>query len=202
MADQRRTGAVILAVGLALVVIGAVGLATGGDAGTTASRPSSVASPAGPAAPTPPLVPTVPPSAAPTDPPAPVPSPSPDTEALVAAFFADLVEAIRAGSVGSMGDRLHPAVIGRYGEVACAQELASRAADPGFDVAVVAISASAPWDYVTDERTTTIEETLTVDARVTSGGTSGAREFHVTIIDGEIRWFTDCGTLLGAPPSP
>ncbi len=196
MADRRQAGAVILAAGLALVGVGTLGVAlTGGDAGTTANRSTSSASPAEPAEPTPSLAP-------PTAPPTPVPSPSPDGEALVAAFFADLVEAIRAGSVGSMGDRLHPAVIDRYGEAACDQELASRVAAPGFDVAIVAVRAPAPWDYVTDERATTIEETLTIDARVTSGGSTAPRELHVTIVAGEVRWFTDCGAPLRASPSP
>lgn len=200
MADRRRAGTLIFAAGLVLVGIGTVGLVlTGGDAGTTA-RPIASASPAGSATPTPSLAPTATPTAPPT--PVPSPSPSPDAETLVAAFFADLVEAIRAGSVGSMADRLHPAVIDRYGEAACDGELAARAADPGFDVAIAAVRAPAPWDYVTDGRTTTIEETLTVDASVTSGGATTVRELHVAIVDGAVRWFTDCGSPLGAPPSP
>jgi hypothetical protein len=100
-----------------------------------------------------------------------------------------------------MFDELAPAVLERYGEAACRAELESRPAEPSRAFEIHAVLAPAPWDYVTDERSTPIPDAITVEATVTAPGASGdvteEREVHVQLVDGEIRWFTDCGAPLG-----
>ena len=90
-------------------------------------------------------------------------------------------------------------MIDRYGASACEAKLASDVADPTYAVDIVAIHPLAPWDYVTDGRTTTIAQAWTVDANVTTLGATSSREVHVAPMDGAVSWFTDCGDPLPAP---
>jgi hypothetical protein len=189
---SRRLGAILLAVGILMIAAGGAG-ALGLVGGAPVSSPGPVAGGS-------PGTSTVPTSAAPTVLPTGVatsgPSQTLDAALAVRAFFDDLVAAIRAGNVSVMGARLNGAVIDRYGVAACEAELAGRAADPTYAVAITSIHEPAPWDYVSDGRTTTIAETWTVDAMVTAEGTSATRELHVANASGQVTWFTDCGTAL------
>ncbi|MFI5054449.1 MAG: hypothetical protein ACHQDE_08820, partial [Acidimicrobiia bacterium] len=74
--------------------------------------------------------------------------------------------------------------------------LASRAADSTFGIAITALHAPAAWDWTTDGKTSSIPDVWTVDATVSSGTTSAAQSLHVAIVDGQVTWFTDCGTPL------
>ena len=130
-----------------------------------------------------------------------MPSPTVGTDAdtSVRAFFTDLVSAIRTGNIESMGARLNGAVIDRYGSATCEAKLASDQADPAYTISVTEIHPLGPWDYTTDDRTTTIDEAWTVDATVTGGGETVVRQLHVAPMDGGVSWFTDCGDPLPVP---
>lgn len=201
MADRRRAGASMLIVGLVLAGIGTMGLAAGGDGveGTAGGPDASATSGSSPE-PTATPVPSRP--ATPVPSPTPTPTPSPDPDLLLADFITDLTGAIRAGAVGSLGARLHPAVIDRYGRAACDEQLASRAADPSFTVEIIEFRAPASWDYVTDELSTIIDGATAVNGNVTANGTPTARDLHFAIVDDTVLWFTDCGTPRIASPSP
>jgi hypothetical protein len=187
---RRGLGAVLMGVGLVVTAIGAFGLLSGGSAGTASASPT-----AGPPTGTPSTT-AVPPTVIPSS------APTPDTEALVRAFAANLAQQINAGTQGNLLDALDAAVIARYGAPTCAAALGTFAADPSYSIVVNAVAAPAPWDYVTDEKTTTIPDALAVDAVVTGGGINGAtpstatRTLHFHLVDGAVRWFTDCGTPL------
>ena len=56
-----------------------------------------------------------------------------------------------------MGARLNGAVIDRYGGAACEAKLASDQADATYAIEITEIHPLGPWDYITDERTTTID---------------------------------------------
>ena len=58
------------------------------------------------------------------------------------------------------------------------------------------VSSPAPWDYTTDGVTTTIPDALAVDASMTAKGSTAATVLRLAIVDGEVRWFTYCGTPL------
>jgi hypothetical protein len=133
---------------------------------------------------------------APTRTPSPTPPPTADPGSLVAEFYAVLVPAIRAADADTLVAILHPATLERYGEAACRTQLGGLD-DPAFDVVVRGVRPLAAWDYTTDERTTTISGAWAVDADLTANGTTETRELHVALVDGEVRWFTDCGTPLG-----
>lgn len=199
MGDRRRLGAILLALGLLIAGTGVVGALSGGSPSDTGTDPTDGPASPGPSASTS-AAPTATPKTAPT--PTPTPTATPDPEALIRDLIEDLVAAIRAGDVNSMLPRVHPATIERYGEAACLEELSTRAADPTYEVVIKEIRPQAPWDYVTDDVSTTIADAWTIEVDLTSFGTTSAREVHLAPTDGEVRWFTDCGSPLGASPSP
>lgn len=202
MKGGRGLGVLLLVVGLGLIIVGTVGAA-----GAFEARPSPIptqsplttpsSNPTAAPSPTPSATPS--PTASPI--PAPTPEPTVDVEALVGAFFVELQAALRDGRAADMVDALAPAVFERYGREACETQLGGQPAEPGRAFEILAVGAPAAWDYVTDGRSTTIPDAIAVQARVTgptaSGDTTVERELHVQVVDGEVRWFSDCGTPLG-----
>lgn len=201
MDGRQRLGAVLVVAGIGLVVIGAAGLLN--QPGTTAAAPT--ASPLGPVSP----APTVAPVAATPAPtivitPAPTAAPTEDTLAIVTAFFAELERAVHDGAQETLADRLGQAVVDRYGAETCTTFLAAKEPFPEQAFEILGVSGPAAWDYVTDGLTTTIPGATTVDANVTAPDASGAvttvrRDLHVELVDGVVRWFTDCGEPLSVP---
>jgi hypothetical protein len=202
MKRRQRFGALVIAVGLLMMGVGAVGalteaaripisvlLATPSPAASSPAIPGETPVSSAEASPTPVATPD-----------APTPSPTPDKDALVRAFFADMVNATRERDADSLFAWLHPATVARYGEAACRQFLENRE-DPTFHVVVTSVGEPETWPYTTDDVATTIEGALTVAAQVTNSGNTIDRELHVVVIDGQVRWFTDCGTPLGAGAS-
>lgn len=204
MDGRRRLGAVLLVAGLALIGVGAYGLATADSPSTSAATatpslppPTQVTEPSD--TPTP-FVPTSGPKSLPppTPTPTPVPEtpvPAPDRAKTAAEFYAKLVAAIRAADADTLVAMLHPTTLDRYGLAACRATLGALE-DPTFDIVVGNVDPFMEWDYVTDERTTTIPSAWTVHATFTSQGETSERELHVAMVGNELRWFTDCGTPL------
>ncbi|MEW5989891.1 MAG: hypothetical protein AB1736_00920 [Chloroflexota bacterium] len=205
MNGRTLIGTVLLVLGLVLAAVGGYELATGGGPpfgpGTVIGTPDPTGGP--PPSPTPTPPPAATPTPATTPQPSPEPSPTPqpsptgaETEAAIRGFLDELVAAIRAGEVHAMAGRLHDATIDRYGLAACETKLANDQADATYEVVIVEIHPLAPWDYITDERTTTIAEAWTIDADVTAQGTTARRQVHLAPMDGEVTWFSDCGDPL------
>ena len=115
-----------------------------------------------------------------------------EDRAAVDAFLADLAVALSDGDGDFLYSRLHPTVLGLYGESQCTAYTGSRLA-PGFQLEVRAATGPAPWTWERDGRFTDVEEVFTVDVIRTLGDDVAEQELHVAYVDGEIRWFTDCG---------
>jgi hypothetical protein len=203
MDGRQRLGAVLVVAGVVLAGAGAVGLGSATPTAATATSapgtPAPATAAASAAATTAPTTPS--PTAVPATPTA---APTPDTLAIVTAFLAELELAIHEGRQESMADRLGQAVIDRYGAASCLASLAAKEPflEQGFEV--LGVSGPAPWDYVTDDLTTTVPDAITVDANVTGPDATGAittvrRDLHVQLVDGVVRWFTDCGEPISAP---
>jgi hypothetical protein len=193
----------LLVAGIALIAIGSIGMLgagstdggpSGADASATPAAASGSVAPTASIVATPAPAPTATPVPVPTASPAP-PSPTPDAEALIVAFYEGLDPAIRAADADILVPLLHPATIERYGEPACRTYLGGLA-DPTLDIVVATVAGPAPWDYITDDLTTTIPDAWTIQAAFTSQGATSDRELHVALVGGEVRWFTDCGTPL------
>jgi hypothetical protein len=188
-ARRRRWGSLSLGlgvVGLVLTVVGAVALATEGDDDTSAAQAtaSSAASSTTTAGPTT----TVAPTTSTTEP----------LDAQVEAFFAVWTTELAAGDADALYARLHPLVVERYGEAACRAYLGSLSA-PAAESEVLSVDPQlATWAWATDGQSTDVADAITVRLRRTEDGdTFVENDVHLASVDGEIRWFTDCGTPGG-----
>lgn len=148
------------------------------------------------------IAPTGAPSTGPTDTPTvapPTETPTPVTPTPVASvaldpptvedFTNDLSAALAERDRAYLNTRLHPAVIERYGEQPCRRYL--REVGGPLTRVILGSEGPAPWDYITDELTTTIPDAWTVSIR--QPGPDPLRELHFAPADGTWRWFTDCG---------
>jgi hypothetical protein len=99
-------------------------------------------------------------------------------------FLNQLDEAVRKGDTDFRVARLHPAVIERYGEQQCHDFLASPQAGPD------------PFDFTTDDGAVPIPDAQLVLVKETFEKKTTTRELHVAKVDGEFRYFIDCGTPL------
>src|SRR5574341_1256422 len=123
----------------------------------------------------------------------PKPEPEPEGET-PEEFLAALATAVQEGDVDFQLERLHPAVIDRYGEEACQADIETRT-DPTRAFADPQVRAEPEdFDYASDGLSETISDTVVVDAQVTSDGQTSAQALHLAEVDGEFRYFTDCGT--------
>ena len=176
-------------VGLAIVLAGC-----GSAAASPTAAPSTPAgTPAGAASAT--AVVTTQPSA-PPPPSAPGASQVPNVLGHVATFLQDLADAYHGGTLATLAPRLHPAVMARYGEAACPASLGAIQPDATFALRVRSIGPLMTWDWVTDGRTASVRDTVTVAVDVTRSGSTSTAEFHFAFVNGELRWFSDCGTPL------
>jgi hypothetical protein len=93
-------------------------------------------------------------------------------------------------------ERLHAAVLERYGEEACRTFLEGFQGE-SLEFETVSVTGPAPWDWETDGQSTTIEEAWTVVVDQVSDGEESRREIHLALAEeGEVAWFTDCGVPL------
>jgi hypothetical protein len=152
----------------------------------TSSTPTAAVTPGG--SPIPPTIPPTTPSTAP--PTATQASDAPLDPPTAEQFAADLLAAFQTGDTPYLFERLHPFVLERYGERQCRRHVNGFAADPSADWAVLSSSGPAPWDWVTDELTTTVSDTTTVMVHIPG---TGDRELHFAPSEGTWRWFLDCG---------
>jgi hypothetical protein len=191
-------GVAALVIGIALIGSAVLDLgedsrsSTAAQATPTASPSTSASapSPVGVSA-SPPATPSAPLSSSAAT--APGPDSTPDPFTRVSAFTSVMIPAMRDADAATLASLLHPATIERYGLDACLEEL-GRINDPTFDIVVHGVGSPEPWDYTTDGVTTTIPDALDVDAAMTVNGATEATDLHLAIVDGEVRWFTDCGT--------
>lgn len=195
MNGQRWLGLLLLVAGVALLGYGTWRLVgDGGDVTPTvtpsASASQATTSDAPSASPT-----SAPPTQTPV-PPTATPAPSLG-EADVRAFVEVLVTAVQTGDVETMLANLHPATFDRYGVDACRSAVANFT-NPDFEIEALEVQDPAPWDYVTDELTTTIPDAWAVPGNLTVGGgvPTQSQTFHFAPFGDAVRWFTDCGTPL------
>lgn len=108
------------------------------------------------------------------------------------AFLEVLATAIRSGDERTLFDRLHPAVLERFGAEACRVHLAAFE-DPTVAFAVVSVSEPAVYAWTTTNQTTAVPDTLTVDVDVVRRGEASRAAIHLGQLGKRLSWFTDCG---------
>jgi hypothetical protein len=110
-------------------------------------------------------------------------------------FFAAFVDALRSGDRDFLLERMHNAVIDRYGEAQC-REFTAGLVDPAVSLELVDTSGPGLYDYASDGQSQTIADTYTLTADGEVGGEAGEREYHFALEDGHFRIFVDCGDAL------
>ncbi len=129
-----------------------------------------------------------------TDPPAPTTT-VPAGIGLVEPFILAFTEAVRSGDADYLLSRLHPVVEELYGAAACAAYVPG-VIDTDLELVVREVAGPDTWDWTIDGVTTAIPDTYAVEVSRLEGGQTIIQELHVSLFDGEIRWFTDCGEPL------
>jgi hypothetical protein len=167
------------AAALAMSVIGVVGLLRGWGSTAAGSTP-----------------PVSTPSASPVA--TPIASPSPAAGSAVStpedphAFFDRFTTAVHSGDQAFLADRMHPAVVARYGE-AQSRACASRLVDPTEALHLVSVAGPQGYDYVSDGRSTQVSDTYVFHVDGTAAGRSGPRDYHFALVNGQFRLFVACG---------
>jgi hypothetical protein len=168
----------LMVAGVLLAAGGGIGLATNGGGGT----PVAGGSPGGTSSPSASASPSASPSV----------SLSPAAES-VPDFLATFARAVRRGDAPFLLARLHPAVTDLYGQQQCETFLAS-IRDRTRAYEVLSMSALMPYVYDPDGRSIQVGDVFSVRVRQTANGTTTTNIIHLGLVDGQIRWFTDCGT--------
>jgi hypothetical protein len=118
------------------------------------------------------------------------------TEA-VQKFLDQLDKAVRDGDTDFRVARLDPAVIDRYGEQQCRDFLASpQAQDPSRRDKVKRVGKPEPFEFTTDDGAIPVPKAQLVLVQERFQKKKSQRELHVALVDGEYRYFIDCGTPL------
>jgi hypothetical protein len=120
------------------------------------------------------------------------PSPSPASET-VQEFLPLFAAAFRGGDAAFLLARLHPAVITLYGRQQCATYTATLT-DATRAYRITSVSAPGTYTYSPDGRSIQVPDVLTVRVRQTAYGQKVTGPIHLAVVDGTVRWFTDCGT--------
>jgi hypothetical protein len=118
-----------------------------------------------------------------------------DKEA-VEKFLVD--EAVREGNTQFRVARLHPEVIDRYGEQQCRDFLAGPDAgpDPSRKDKVLRVDKPEAFDFTTDDGAIPVANAQLVLVKETFKKKTTERELHVASVNGELRYFIDCGAPL------
>ncbi len=95
--------------------------------------------------------------------------------------------------VDTLMARLHPEVLARYGADQCRAYVATQG-DASFGLALVATTELEAWNYATDDVSTEVPDTFTATVDQSRAGDTSRRDIHFAYVEGEIRWFSDCGT--------
>ncbi len=118
-----------------------------------------------------------------------------DGEALVRQFVARFDGAHDSGDVDFLYGTLDEQVLVRYGAEQCRSYLAATVGSIS-DLSVNGVAGPRVFTYTTDGLETPIVDIWSVDLSFLARGDPAGVEFNLHLVDGEIRWFTDCGEPL------
>ena len=201
MASQRVVGRSLMVLGVAVILVGALGLAATGGSGTSATPVSTAtaAEPTGSAGPANSVEPSLAPASAALIPPflspapvlssaAPSPTAAPET---VAVFLDRWTTAWRTNDSAFLLARLNPIVTARYGVPAC-QAAIARQIDPKEVNALRSSSGPAPWTWVASGLSVPVSGVYTALIDRTYLGQTTTVTFHFAALGGVLTWFDAC----------
>jgi len=208
--ERRSAGRALVAVGVAAILIGGLGLlATGGGGATGGVAPTAGASTATPngaasagAEPNSSIAPaegshaqTGPAPSSSTPGATAASGPTTRPAETVASFLARWTAAFRAGDTAFLLARLNPIVIARYGEPACLQAI-NRQVDPAEVNVLRGTSGPAPWTWVASDLTARVADVYAATIDRTYRGETTLVTFHFALVNGTLTWFDACGAPL------
>lgn len=178
-----RTGLTVAAIGVALCLVGLVGgFVFAEDDGGSSGAPSTTTSPSTTSSSTSSSTTT-------TD-------PATLVDLASVQEFYDLFElAVQGGDGDVLYDRLHPAVFELYGEQQCRTFIDAGFDNPELEFEAQAVGPLEPWTWERDGRSVEVGDAVAVQLlqRTPAVPDPAPQEAHLALVDGEIRWFTDCG---------
>jgi hypothetical protein len=174
-----------MVLGVAVILVGALGLAVTGGSGTSATPVSTAtaAEPTGSAGPANSVEPSPAPASA-----APSPTAAPET---VAVFLDRWTTAWRTNDSAFLLARLNPMVTARYGVPAC-QAAIARQIDPKEVNALRSSSGPAPWTWVASGLSVPVSGVYTALIDRTYLGQTTTVTFHFAALGGVLTWFDAC----------
>ena len=178
----------MMVVGILLTVVGAAGIALEGDdlpvAATTSSTASTSAVPTTFSAPSTTAPTTTTTTAATT-----TTSPPETVEEFALAFAA----ALDRGDADFVFNRLHPVVIAIHDEASCRATVEDRVLLITDYRLTGPVSGPESVDFTVSNRVITVSEQFRAPVAFGFQGTEVETEGVFALLDGEMRWFTDCG---------
>lgn len=206
---RRVAGIGLVALGLAMVVISAIGLLTSGDdeTDTATAEPAATSEPAAEpaeatATPVPEPSATTPPEPTATPDPAPEPTPTPKPAEEPTAtpvppetldeFVAAFNDANSVGDTTFASDRLHPVVIEIFGAELCQTWLDNRFAGTTIQVTGDPSPLGSTSFGLPDGSTSEVTDYFTVAVDLTFQGSVTPAEASFAYLGPDIYWFTNC----------
>jgi len=113
-----------------------------------------------------------------------------------AKFFSEFVAAVRNGDRTFLVERMHPAVIARYGTTKC-QAASAALVDPTISLRLVRVSGPTSYDYASSGQSVAVPDTYTFTVTGTAAGQVGTRMYHFALVQGRFRSFVDCAAAAG-----
>jgi hypothetical protein len=113
-------------------------------------------------------------------------------------FLDQLDAAVRQGDTDYRVSRLHPAVVERYDEQQCRDFLSGPQAgpDPSRADKVERVDKPEPFVFTTADGAVPIDNAQLALVKETFQQKTTERELHVSSMNGELRYFIDCGAPL------
>lgn len=202
---RRVAGIGLVVLGLAMVVISAIGLLTSGDGDTDIAAPEPTATPEPAAEPTEATATPVPqptatstpePTATPEPAPEPTPTEEPTATPVPAETLDDFVAAFNAsnaaGDTTFAFERLHPVVLEIFGADLCQTWLDSRFAGTTIQVTGEPSPLGSTSFGLPDGSTSAVDDYFTVAVDLTFQGSVTSAEASFAFIGPDIYWFTNC----------
>jgi hypothetical protein len=100
--------------------------------------------------------------------------------------------AIRTGDERFLFERLHPAVVEFYGVRACRVYLRDFVV-PDSEFVYHSAAEPAEFTWIADGMATLVQDVVNVDVTAVSEEGEIDRVIHLGIVEGDLRWFADCG---------
>ena len=186
-AQQRRIAAAAMVLGAVLIIVAVVGMAMNGD--DPADEPAAAATTvtSAPTTTTPQPSTTTPTST--TTPASTTTTLPPET---VEEFAVEFAAALERGDSDFAFDRLHPVVIAIHDAESCRATVEDRVLLITDYRLAGPVSGPESFDFTVSDRIITVSELYRAPVVFGFQGTEVETEGVFALVDGEMRWFTDC----------